>query len=178
LTGAWRNEHHEAFQEEMMASSKATTPEQYLEELPPDRRALISALREVVLKHLPAGYREVMGYGMLSYVIPLEHYPNTYNGQPLCYTALAAQKNYAVLYLMGVYADPGETAWLTEAFTRAGKKLDMGKSCLRFKRLEDLPLDVIGQAVARMSPSDFIARYEAARQSAKPAASKGRTTRP
>lgn len=145
-----------------MASSKAATVEEYLAELPEDRRAVVSAVREVVLRNLPAGYRESMSYGMIGYGIPLERYPDTYNGQPLAYAALAAQKNYYSLYLMNVYAEEGERA-LRNAFAAAGKKLDMGKSCIRFRRLDDLPLEVIGRIIAATPPEAYIAHYEASR---------------
>lgn len=145
-----------------MASSKAGTVEEYLLELPQDRRAVVSAVRDVVLRNLPAGYREMMTFGMITWGIPLEEYPNTYNGQPLGYAALAAQKNYYALYVM-TYMDPAREQWLREEFEKAGKKLDMGKSCLRFKKLEDLPLDVIGQLIASTPPREYITLYENAR---------------
>ena len=144
-----------------MVSSKAATPEEYLESLPEDRREVVSAVREVVRRNLPTGYQESMGWGMLCWGIPLERYPNTYNGQPLGYVALAAQKNHYSLYLMGVYADAKGDAWLKEEFAKAGKKLDMGKSCVRFRKLDDLPLEVIGKAVGRLTPEAYIAHYEA-----------------
>ncbi|MCL5995679.1 MAG: DUF1801 domain-containing protein [Chloroflexi bacterium] len=147
-----------------MAKSSATTVEQYLNELPPDRRAVISALREVILSHLPDGYREGMNWGMITYEIPLDRYPDTYNGQPLGYVAVAAQKNYFSLYLMGVYQDSKQETWLKQGFEQAGKKLDMGKSCVRFRKLDDLPLDVVGQVIASTSPADLIAVYEQARR--------------
>ena len=149
-----------------MASSKAQTVEQYLAELPEERRAVVSAVREVVVRNLPAGYRESMSYGMIGYGIPLEDYPDTYNGQPLSYAALAAQKNYYALYVMTPYQDPAQEQWLRDEFARAGKKLDMGKSCLRFKKLDDLPLDTIGTLIAGTPPAEFIARYERAREQA------------
>jgi hypothetical protein len=147
-----------------MARSKATTVAEYLDELPADRRAIVAAVREVVLRHLPKGYRETMNWGIICYEIPLEQYPDTYNGQPLGYVALAAQKNYFALHLMGSLLSPGEAARLREAFTKAGKKLDMGKACLRFRKLEDLPLEAIGHAVAALTPEQYIARYEASRR--------------
>jgi hypothetical protein len=146
-----------------MASSKAATVQEYLQELPEDRRAVVSAVRDMVLHHLPDGYEESMAFGMIGYGIPLERYPTTYNGQPLAYAAIAAQKNYYALYLMGVYSGDKEQA-LRDAFARAGKKLDMGKSCVRFKNLDDLPLDDIGRIIASIPPEDYIAHYEAARQ--------------
>ncbi|HEX6372273.1 MAG TPA: DUF1801 domain-containing protein [Longimicrobium sp.] len=149
-----------------MASSKAETVEQYLQELPEDRRAVVSAVRDQVVRNLPAGYREAMGFGMITWGIPLEDYPDTYNGQPLGYAALAAQKNYYALYVMTPYQDPAQEQWLRDEFAKAGKKLDMGKSCLRFKKLEDLPLDVIGKLIASTPPAEFIAQYEKARADA------------
>jgi hypothetical protein len=149
-----------------MASSAATSVEQYLAELPDERRDVVSRVREVVRKNLPTGYREGMGFGMICYTVPLERYPNTYNKQPLGYVALAAQKNYYALYLTMVYQSSPDAEWLKAQFARAGKKLDMGKSCLRFRSLEDLPLDAIGELVRRTPPDAFIAQYEAARAGA------------
>jgi hypothetical protein len=149
-----------------MATSDTTSIPEYLATLPDDRRAVIAKVRDLILQHLPDGYRESFNWGMISYEIPLERYPNTYNRQPLSYMALAAQKNYYALYLMCVYQSPARQAWLKEQFAQAGKKLDMGKSCLRFRALDDLPLDAIGQLVASVTPEAFIADYEAARQGA------------
>jgi uncharacterized protein YdhG (YjbR/CyaY superfamily) len=146
-----------------MAKSAATMQE-YLDALPPERRAVVAAVRDVILEHLPLGYQESFQNGMISYVIPLERYPETYNRQPLTYLTLAAQKNHYALYLMSVYQDPEQEAWLRDQFARAGKKFDMGKSCLRFRRLNDLPLDAIGRLVAQTSPDAFITRYETIRQ--------------
>src|SRR5688500_4449004 len=145
-----------------MASSKASTVDEYLAELPPERREVVSKVRDVVRRSLPKGYSETMSSGMISYGIPLAKYPRTYNGQPLAYAALAAQKNYYALYLMGAYMDPEQQKQLSEAFKRAGKKMDMGKSCLRFKTLEDLPLDAVAQVIASTPPEKLIAHYEAA----------------
>ena len=147
-----------------MASSKAATVEEYLTELPPERREVVSAVRKMVRKHLPKGYAETMAFGMIGYGIPLSRYPDTYNKQPLAYAAIAAQKNYYSLYLMCAYTDSEDERDLKSAFAKAGKKLDMGKSCIRFKRLEDLPpLDEIGKIIARTPPDEFIRRYEATR---------------
>ncbi len=146
-----------------MVTSKAKSVPEYLAELPQERRAVVEAVREVVLRHLPAGYREAVNWGMLSYQIPLERYPKTYNGQPLCYVALAAQKNYYSLYLMAVYQDSAEEAALREAFEAAGKRLDMGKSCVRFRKLDDLPLGAIGRVIAATPPERLIALHEASR---------------
>ncbi|RPI35179.1 MAG: DUF1801 domain-containing protein [Chloroflexota bacterium] len=146
-----------------MVKSNATTVQEYLDELPEDRRRVISEVRELILRNLPEGYRESMGWGMITYGIPLEHYPNTYNGEPLGYVALASQKNYYALYLNCVYQDPVQEARLREGFKAAGKKLDMGKSCIRFRTLEDLPLEVLGSIIASNTPDDFIKNYETIR---------------
>ena len=147
-----------------MARSHAATVGEYLEELPADRRAVVAAVRDVVVRNLPKGYREGMNWGMICYEVPLERYPDTYNGQPLLYAALAAQKNYFTLHLMAAYQNAKQGTLLREEFKKAGKKLDMGKSCLRFKRLDDLPLDVIGRTIAATPPETLIAACEAARR--------------
>lgn len=146
-----------------MARSDAATPEQYLAELPDDRRATLAAVRDLVNDNLPDGFRESMEFGMIAWGIPLERYPDTYNGRPLGYIALAAQKNYNALHLMGVYGRPEAEDRLRQAFDDAGKKMDMGKSCLRFRSLDDLPLDAIADLVASTSPDEMIAHYEQAR---------------
>ena len=147
-----------------MAQSKAKTVEQYLEELPPERREALQAVREVILKNLPSGYEETMQYGMIGYGIPLERFPNTYNGQPLGIAALASQKNYMSLYLMNVYGHPETETWFRERYRASGKKLDMGKSCVRFRKLDDLPLDLVGETVARTPVDEFIRVYEQSRK--------------
>jgi hypothetical protein len=146
-----------------VASSKAATVAQYLADLPADRRAEIEKVRDLVNAALPAGYREGIGFGMIGWVIPLEDYPDTYNKQPLAYAGLAAQKNYNSLYLNCVYASKERSERLQEAAAVAGKKLDMGKSCIRFRRAEDLPLELISDEIASTSPAEFIRIYEQAR---------------
>ncbi len=146
-----------------MPVSKAATVDAYLDELPPDRRAVVATVRDLVRRHLPAGYAESMSFGMIGWGIPLERYPDTYNRQPLGYVSLAAQKHHYALYLMCAYMDPADEAWLRDAFAVAGKKLDIGKSCLRFTRLDDLPLDALGAFIAATPPEALIAKYEAAR---------------
>lgn len=143
--------------------SSAPTLQKYLDELPEDRRAVVEAVRGMVLHNLPEGYRESFNWGMITYEIPLERYPKTYNGQPLAYLALAAQKNHYALYLNCVYQDPEQESRLREGFKKAGKKLDLGKSCLRFKKLDDLPMNVLAELVAGTPPDAFIAQYEASR---------------
>lgn len=146
-----------------MAKSTAATVEEYLAELPADRRETIGEVRKLIRKHLPKGYCETMNWGMISYEIPLKVYRNTYNQQPLSYAALASQKNYCTLYLMSAYQDSEQEAELKKAFETAGKKLDMGKCCIRFKKAEDLALDAIASAIASTPPQQFIAIYEASR---------------
>ena len=146
-----------------MVSSKETTPAAYLASLSPERRKVIAAVRAVVKKRLPVGYVETMNWGMLSYEIPLSRYPNTYNKQPLMYLALAAQKNNFALYLTNVAGDKALMDQLIAAYKAANKKLDMGKGCLGFKVLEDLPLDTIGDIVAATSVESRINAAEATR---------------
>jgi hypothetical protein len=143
--------------------SQATTVAQYLAALPPDRRAVVATVREFVDAHLPPGFSESMCFGMIGWGIPLARYPDTYNGQPLGIVALAAQKNAYSLYLMGCYMDSAEDRALRSAYAKAGKKLDMGKSCLRFKSLDGLLLEAIAPVIAGTSVEEHIARYEAVR---------------
>ena len=143
--------------------SDAKTPEEYLTELEPKRREAISAVRDVILDNLPDGYEEVMQYGMISYVVPFSAYPETYNGQPLMYIALASQKQYMSLYLTSVYADESVSEWFRERYLATGKKLNMGKSCVRFRKLEDVPLDLVAE-VAALTPLDrFVEEARASR---------------
>ena len=141
--------------------------EDYIAGLPDERRSAIASLRDLILAHLPEGYAEEIDFGMIAYVVPLARYPQTYNGHPLMYAALASQKNYMSLYLMNIYGDPETQRWFTEEFKNRGKKLDIGKSCVRFRKLDDLPLDVIGQAIAKTPPNEWIDIYEASRRKTK-----------
>ena len=146
-----------------MVMSKATTPAAYLASLPADQRKVMAAVRAVIRKHLPPGYVESMNWGMLAYEVPLARYPDTYNGQPLMYLALAAQKNNFALYLTSASSNQPLMTKLKAAYRAAGRKLDMGKSCLRFKELEELPLDIVGELVASTSVEQRIAASEQAR---------------
>ena len=146
-----------------MAKSKTATVDEYLASLPEDRRAVVSTVRDVIRRRLPQGYRESINWGMIAYEIPLERYPKTYNGQPLAYVALAAQKNHYALYLNCTGMGAEHEARFRNAYLKTGKKLDMGKSCVRFKKLDDLPLDVIGEEVASTTPDALIAHYERSR---------------
>ena len=148
-----------------MFRSKAATVSEYLKLLPPERRRSLAAVRKVVRANLPKGYRESIGWGAITYAIPLKDYPHTYNGQPLCVAALTAGKNNCSLHLMAAYGDPDTRRWLEEQFRRSGKKLDMGKACIHFKQPDDLPLDAIARVIARVTPEKYIARYEAAHKS-------------
>jgi len=146
-----------------MAQSAATTVEQYLAELDPDRRAIVSAVRDVVVTNLPAGYVEEMAWGMISYDVPLSRHPNTYNGKPIMYAALASQKRYCSLYLSAVYADPDRQADFEARYRDTGKRVDMGKSCVRFRTLDDLPLDLVAEVIGGTPVDEFITMYEAGR---------------
>ena len=156
--------------------SRATTVAQYLAELPAERRAALTAVRQVILDNLDRDYEEGMQHGSIGYYVPHRVFPAGYHcdpSKPLPFAALASQKNYMSLYLMSVYADGPEEHWLRETWARTGKKLDMGKCCIRFKKLEDLALDVIGEAIRRVPARTHIAHYEGslgtARQAKAPA---------
>ena len=150
-----------------MARSTAATPDAYLAELPLDRRAALTAVRDVILRNLPAGFEEGVGFGMISYHVPLARFPDTYNGYPLGLAALGNQKNYMAIYLNTVYGDPETERWFRERFAASGKKLNMGKSCVRFRSLDDLPLDLIGETFARVDVDRYIAHYQAVRGSSR-----------
>jgi hypothetical protein len=147
-----------------MAGSKAKTVAVYLKELPAERREVVSKVRDLVRKHLPKGYEELMGYGMIMYSVPLAVLSGTYNGHPLCYVALAAQKNYYALYLMCEYGSAEDAKKFRDEYRKTGKKLDMGKACVRFRSLDDLPLDLIARSVARVPMETYVAIYRKSRQ--------------
>lgn len=121
-------------------------------------------VRKAILDNLPDGYQEIVDFGMLAYVIPLETYPKTYNGHPFMYAALAFQKRHMAVYLMNIYGNTETEQWFTEAYRASGKRLDMGKSCVRFKSLDDLPVELVGQAIAKTSPAEYIQIYEDSRK--------------
>ena len=143
--------------------SEARTVDAYLAELPEERREAIEAVRKVILGNLPEGFEEAMNWGMITYQVPLETYPDTYNGQPLMYAALAAQKRHMTLYLTPIYMDEVAQRDFEAAYKATGKRYDVGKSCVRFRRLDDLPLPLIGKAIASMEMAEFITRFEALR---------------
>ena len=146
---------------------KPATVSEYLSGLTPEERADIQKVRGVIRNNLPRGYKENVQYGMICYSIPLSRYSETYNGQALCYAGLAAQKNYRSLYLMSVYSAEDELRRFKEAWKTTGKKLDMGRSCIRFKSADDLPLPLIGKTIARTTVDAFIEGYEKARAKTK-----------
>jgi len=150
--------------------STAPTVEGYLKSLPPDRREAITAVRKVILANLPEGFEEGMSYGMIGYVVPHRLYPRGYHCDPklpLPFVNLGSQKNHMALYMMHVYGDAETEKWFRQAWEATGKKLDMGKACVRFRRLEDVPLDVIGQVIARTTVARYVARFEAMRNAPK-----------
>ncbi len=137
--------------------SKATTVEQYLAELPEERREAIAMVRQTILENLPDGYVEGMNWGMIAYQVPLSRYPNTYNKQPLMFAALASQKNHMAVYLSAIYADDRRRDAFEKAYKDTGKRFDVGKSCVRFKEIADLPLELIGEVIASVPVEEFIA---------------------
>ena len=151
-------------------AARPTTVAAYLDSLAPDKRAVIEEARAFVHKHIPKGYAEFMNWGVINWGIPLEEFSNTYNGQPLCYVGLGAQKNYNSLYLMGAYSSssgeytsPFSQKLLADAFKKAGKRLDMGKCCLHFKALDDLELTSVAKVIAMSTPKEYIAYYKRAK---------------
>ncbi len=141
--------------------STAETVAEYLAGLPQDRRQAIERVRRTILGHLPQGYEEAMNWGMITYQIPLDRYPDTYNGQPVMYAALASQKNHMAVYLSGIYSSEKAREQFEAAYKATGKRFDVGKSCVRFKRLDDLPLDLIGDTIASMEVEQMIELVEA-----------------
>jgi len=144
--------------------SKATTPEEYIAQMPAERQVAFNKLRAAIKKNLPKGFKEEMSYGMIGYVVPHSLYPAGYHCNPklpLPFMNIASQKNFIAVYHMGVYADPTLLKWFTDAHAKASsKKLDMGKSCMRYKKPDDIPFDLIGQLASKMSTDEWIARYE------------------
>ncbi|MBN1440717.1 MAG: DUF1801 domain-containing protein [Anaerolineales bacterium] len=136
--------------------SQAKTVAGFLAGLPADRRTAIEAVRRIILKNLPRGFEEAVNWGMIAYQVPLKTHPDTYNKQPLLYAALASQKNHMALYLMGIYGDKAARRKFEAAYRKSGKRMDVGKSCVRFRKLEDLPLELIGESIAAMTPKKLI----------------------
>ena len=147
--------------------SDAATVAEYLAGLPAERRAAIKTVRKVILKNLPKGYEEAMNWGMITYQVPLKTYPDTYNKQPLAYAALASQKHNMAVYLMGIYGDTALRRKFEAAYRKTGKRMDAGKSCVRFRTLEDLPLELVGETIAAMDVNTFVGLAEKARAARK-----------
>lgn len=142
--------------------SEAKTVEDYIASLPDERRQAISSIRDTILSNLPDGYEEKMNWGMIHYQIPLETYPDTYNRQPLMYAALASQKNHMAVYLTGIYISDDSREKFETAYKATGKRIDVGKSCVRFKKIEDLPLDLIGETISSVTADELIRRTKEA----------------
>lgn len=151
--------------------SKAKTVTEYIGSLPPERKQIISAIRKVILKNLPKGFREEMSYGMIGYVVPHKLYPDGYHCDPtlpLPFLNIASQKNFIAIYHMGIYAQPKLLEWFQDEWrVHLTKKLDMGKSCIRFKKPEDVPLDLIGELASKLTTQQWIEIYEKNFKSAK-----------
>jgi hypothetical protein len=147
--------------------SRANSVKEYLLELPLERREAIQKVRKVILDNLPKGYEEVMNWGMITYQVPLSTYPDTYNKQPLMYAALSSQKNHMAVYLIGIYMDDQIRRDFESKYLATGKKYDVGKSCVRFKKLNDLPLLLIGEAISAFGVDDFINKWKQVRPTSK-----------
>lgn len=156
--------------------SKALTPQEYMDALPEERRQAINALRKAITKNLPKGFKEVISYGMLGYVVPHSLYPTGYHCDPklpLPFINIASQKNFIAVYHMGIYSDKDLLNWFTTEYPKHSKsKLDMGKSCIRFKKPEQIPFELIGELAAKMSPQKWIEVYETNLKASRPAAKK------
>jgi uncharacterized protein YdhG (YjbR/CyaY superfamily) len=144
--------------------SEANSVDQNIAELPDDRRAAMETVRDTIAANLAPGFEEAMNWGMITYQVPLETYPDTYNGQALMYAALASQKNHMAVYLTAVYANDDSRESFLEKYRASGKRLDMGKSCVRFRTLDDLPVDLIGDSIASMDVDTFIETVESVRR--------------
>lgn len=144
--------------------SKAKTPDHYFAELPQDRQPVMVELRKVIKKNIPKGFEEAMGYGMVGWCVPHKIYPDGYHcnpKDPLPFMGMASQKNFIAVYHMGVYADPKLLKWFISEFPKHSKsKLDMGKSCIRFKKMDDVPYKLIGELAGKMTVKDWVAKYE------------------
>ena len=151
-----------------MTQRPPLTVRQWLESVPAERRHAIDVVRETVNAHLPAGYEETVDWGMLAWVVPLATLPDTHNGRPLLLAALGAHRKRMTIYLMTVYGDPKIRAEFEAAYRKSGKKLDMGGSCVHFRTLDDLPLGVVAETIARVSVGDYVEHYSRARATRSP----------
>ena len=140
----------------MKMRTDARSIDEYIDSLPPDRQQALEEVRKVILNNLPKGYEEELNWGMITYQVPLEVYPDTYNKKPLMYAALASQKNHMAVYLTGIYTDEKRREEFENAYRATGKRYDVGKSCVRFRKLDDLPLDVLAEAIAALEMDVFV----------------------
>ena len=147
----------------MLTKRPALTVSQWLKSVPADRKDAINAVRDTVNEHLPQGYEETVDWGMLAWVVPLATLPNTHNGRPLMLAALGAHTKRMTIYLMSVYGDRKIRRDFETAYKKTGKKLDIGGSCVHFKTLDDLPLDVVGNTIARIAVDEYVERYRHSR---------------
>jgi hypothetical protein len=147
-----------------MFTKKAESVDQYVQSLSSERREAIKAVRAIILNNLPHGFVETMNRGMISYEVPRSTFPNTYNKKPLTLAGLVSTKTQLSLYLMSVYSDPKTYKWFQNRYKASGKKLDMGKSCVHFKRADDLPLDLLGETIALFTVEEYIRIHENARK--------------
>ena len=151
---------------ELIMKYIANSPEEYINQLPEERQDSFNKLRNTIIKHLPLGFEERMSYGMIGYVVPKSLYPAGYHCDPklpLPFVNIASQKNFIALYHMGIYTDPELLQWFQSEYAQQCKyKVDMGKSCVRFKRMDDIPFDLIAGLMGKMTPEDWINRYESA----------------
>ena len=143
--------------------SIAKTVDEYMAQLPAARSEAIEAVRRVVLENLPAGYEEAMNWGMITYQVPLSVYSDTYNGQPLMYAALASEKNHMAVYLTAIYMDDEARQRFEDGYRKTGMRMDVGKSCVRFRTLDDVPLELVARAIAYMEMPEFVSRMKALR---------------
>ncbi|WP_299221107.1 DUF1801 domain-containing protein [uncultured Aquimarina sp.] len=145
---------------------KANTPDEYIEAIPEERKEVMQNLRQVILDNLPKGFSEVISYGMIGYVVPHELYPDGYHCDsklPLPFMNIASQKNFIAIYHSGIYADKNLMDWFVGEYPKYVKtKLDMGKSCIRFKKIDQIPLQLIGELATKMTPQEWIDTYESA----------------
>ena len=152
----------------MVKERPALTVEQWLASVPAERKDAINAVRDVVNEHLPPGYEETVDWGMLAWVVPLATLPDTHNGRPLLFAALGAHRKLMTIYLSSVYGDPVLRGEFEIAYKKSGKKLNMGGSCVHFKQLDDLPLDVVGDTIARVGVDRYVERYKNSRTKKNP----------
>lgn len=147
-----------------MVTSKAKTVKEYIDELEGERREIIQRMTKIITETIPKGFVQEMQYGMICYNVPLERYPKTYNGKALTIVALASQKNYCSIYLMGAYADKETEKWFKEEIKKGKKKVKMGKSCINFEKIEDLDLNLIKKVISKIDPQKYIEIYEKSRK--------------